>query len=108
MSCKRLVGKSVLITGGASGVGRATAHRFGQEGASTIVLMDRNAAVLPEVVAEVAAATGSTVIAHAGDVSVDEDCDAAVARTVEAGGAIDVLVSNAPAHSSAPFLESRS
>ena len=105
MSCRRLVGKTALITGGASGVGRATAHRFGQEGAANIILMDRNADALPVVVAEVHEATGANVVGALGDVSVDDDCDAVVARAVEVGGALDILVSNAPAHSSAPFLE---
>ncbi|MEI8057785.1 MAG: SDR family NAD(P)-dependent oxidoreductase [Actinomycetes bacterium] len=105
MTCRRLVGKTALITGGASGVGRATAHRFGQEGATTVILMDRNAGALPIVAAEVHSATGANVIGFAGDVSRDEDCAAAVALAVEIGGALDILVSNAPAHSSAPFLE---
>jgi 3-oxoacyl-[acyl-carrier protein] reductase len=100
-----LVGKTALITGGASGVGRATAHRFGEEGAANIVLMDRNAAALPDVAAEVRAATGANVVGVVGDVSVDDDCEAVVARALEVGGALDILVSNAPAHSSAPFLE---
>jgi NAD(P)-dependent dehydrogenase (short-subunit alcohol dehydrogenase family) len=105
VSCKRLVAKTALITGGASGVGRATAHRFGAEGAAHIVLMDKNAEALPVVAAEVTEATGAHVIGFPGDVSVDADCAAAVAAAAEAGGALDILVSNAPAHSSAPFLE---
>ena len=38
MICKRLEGRSVVVTGGASGVGRATAKRFAEEGASTVCL----------------------------------------------------------------------
>lgn len=105
MSCKRLVGKTALITGGASGVGRATAHRFGQEGVSNLILMDVNAAALPEVAAEVRSASGANVVPVVGDVSVDADCEATVAKALEVGGALDILVSNAPAHSAAPFLE---
>jgi NAD(P)-dependent dehydrogenase (short-subunit alcohol dehydrogenase family) len=105
MSCKRLVGKTALITGGASGVGRATAHRFASEGAAHLVLMDKNAEALPEVAREVAEASDVNVVGFAGDVSRDEDCEAVVARAVEVGGALDIMVSNAPAHSSAPFLE---
>ena len=105
MTCRRLRGQTAVITGGASGVGRATAHRFGREGASTLILMDRNADALPGVVAEVHDATGADVFGFAGDVSIDDDCAAVIARAVELGGALDILVSNAPAHSSAPFLE---
>lgn len=105
MSCKRLVGKTALITGGASGVGRATAHRFGQEGVGNLILMDVNAAALPQVAAEVHDASGANVVAAIGDVSNDADCEAAVARALDVGGELDILVSNAPAHSAAPFLE---
>lgn len=105
MSCRRLTGKVALITGGASGVGRATAHRFAQEGAEAVIVADRNAAALPVVVDEVVAATGATVIGVQGDVSVDEDCERFVAAATERFGRIDLLVSNAPAHSASPFLE---
>jgi len=105
MSCKRLVGKTALITGGASGVGLATAHRFGQEGAGNIILADRNAAALPDVVKQVQEATGANVVGMAGDVSVDADCKAFVDRAVSDFGALDILVSNAPAHSACDFLK---
>jgi glucose 1-dehydrogenase len=105
MSCERLTGKSALITGGASGVGRSTAYRFGLEGATTLVLMDRDGPALERTVGDVAAATGARVVGFEGDVSADDDCRSAVDAAVDLGGALDILVSNAPAHSSAPFLE---
>lgn len=105
MSCQRLVGKTALITGGASGVGRATAHRFGEEGAANLILMDINEKALPEVTEEVRRATGANVVPVLGSVADDDDCEAAVQRAVEVGGSLDIVVSNAPAHSSAPFLE---
>ena len=85
MTCRRLRGQTAVITGGASGVGRATAHRFGREGASTLILMDRNADALPGVVAEVHDATGADVFGFAGDVSIDDDCAAVIARALELG-----------------------
>ncbi len=105
MSCTRLTGKVVLITGGASGVGRATAHRFAQEGAEAVIIADRNASAIPGVVAEVSSATGCNVVGVDGDVSVDEDCEKFVATAIDRFGRLDVLVSNAPAHSAVPFLQ---
>jgi len=105
MSCKRLVGKTALITGGASGVGRATAHRFGQEGVANLILADKNAQMLPTVVEEVRLATGANVLGVLGDVSVDADCERFINTAVGDFGGLDIMVSNAPAHSSAPFLE---
>src|SRR5690606_595076 len=105
MSCRRLVGKTALISGGASGVGRSTAQRFGAEGATNLILMDINEQMLPVVAEEVRQSTGANVVTMLGSVANDDDCEAAVERAVEVGGALDILVSNAPAHSAAPFLE---
>jgi len=104
MTCMRLVGRSALVTGAASGVGRATAKRFAAEGATPICLFDRDEHNLAGVAAEVTEA-GSAVIQFLGDVSSDRDCQEAVDRTVAEAGALDILLSNAPAHSSAGILD---
>jgi NAD(P)-dependent dehydrogenase (short-subunit alcohol dehydrogenase family) len=104
MTCRRLEGRSALITGAASGVGRATALRFAAEGATPVALFDRNAEALAKVAAEVTEA-GAAVIEIAGDVTDDQQCQAAVEQVVTAAGGLGILVSNAPAHSAAPFLE---
>jgi NAD(P)-dependent dehydrogenase (short-subunit alcohol dehydrogenase family) len=104
MSCERLTGKTAIITGGASGVGRSTAIRFASEGCSAVYLYDRNADGLGSVVDEVAAA-GGTAIAVPGDVTDDAQCEALVQRVVDEHGRLDILVSNAPAHSAAKFLD---
>jgi NAD(P)-dependent dehydrogenase (short-subunit alcohol dehydrogenase family) len=80
----RLDGKRALVTGGGSGIGRATCRRFAAEGATVVV-----ADLLGERAEEVAAEIGGTAVKA--DVTVAAD----VARMVEAAGRIDVLVNNA-------------
>jgi len=104
MACDRLKGKSALITGGGSGVGRATALRFAQEGASTIGLFDRDESALAAVVAELET-FGTTALALPGDVTSRSLCQTAADAVIASHGRLDVLVSNAGADGDAPFLE---
>jgi NAD(P)-dependent dehydrogenase (short-subunit alcohol dehydrogenase family) len=104
MSCRRLEGRSTVITGAASGVGRSTALRFADEGSSYLCLFDRNAGNL-ERVAEEVQSRGAKAVQFVGDVTVVEQCREAVEQTVAEAGRLDILVSNAPAHSAMPFLE---
>ncbi|MCP4870435.1 MAG: SDR family oxidoreductase [Proteobacteria bacterium] len=85
-----LAGRVVVITGGAGGIGRALADAFGARGAR-IALLDRDEAGLQEAASE-REGRPLTVVC---DVTDPEDCEAAMARVIEALGAIDVLVNNA-------------
>jgi NAD(P)-dependent dehydrogenase (short-subunit alcohol dehydrogenase family) len=89
----RLKDKVVVITGAASGIGRATAIRFAQEGAS-VVLGDRHGQRLGEVVSQLRAA-GSAVESAIGDISEQSAAEALVDLAVKTHGRIDVLVNNA-------------
>lgn len=89
----RLDGKTALITGGGSGIGRATALLFAERGAN-VVLVGRRAAPLEETVAEIER-HGGNAIAHPADLCDDHGIRRAVDRTVEVFGALDILVNNA-------------
>ena len=89
----RLENKVALVTGGASGIGRASALVFAREGAS-VVVSDLNVAGSGDTVQEIEAAGGSAT-AIAGDVSDTSDAKRMVESTVEAYGSIDVVLNSA-------------
>lgn len=82
--------KSVLITGGAQGIGRATARRF-LDGGWRVLLVDREAAALAAARADL----GGEVVARRGDITRERDVVAAVAAARKAFGRLDALISNA-------------
>jgi NAD(P)-dependent dehydrogenase (short-subunit alcohol dehydrogenase family) len=93
MGLGRMNGKSVLVTGAAFGIGRATALKFADEGARLIV-QDIQADPVRSLAAELSA-KGADVQAVVGDVSIDEDCRAMVQAAGDAYGRLDVAVANA-------------
>ena len=89
----KLNGKAAIVTGAASGLGKAIAIRFAHEGAKVAIAdLDKQAA--DAAAAEIAAA-GGRAIGVAMDVTSEEDVNAGVAATVAAFGGVDILVSNA-------------
>ncbi len=89
----RFDGKSVLVTGGGSGIGRATALAFAREGAR-VAVGDVSAVGGTETVAAIRSA-GSQAEFLRGDVSKELDARALVEGTVQAFGRLDVLFNNA-------------
>jgi NAD(P)-dependent dehydrogenase (short-subunit alcohol dehydrogenase family) len=89
----RLAGRVGLLTGMASGIGRAGAELFASEGAA-IVAMDLDAAAGEKAAAEITQRGGQAVFHH-GDASDAADVSAAVARAVEAFGHLDLVWANA-------------
>ncbi len=89
----RLADKVVLVTGAASGIGRAMAIRFAAEGAK-VFGADWNEADLQGVIAEVQAA-GGTMQGMKVNVADREQVEAMVAAAVKAYGRLDVLANNA-------------
>ncbi len=89
----RLAGKRAIVTGAGSGLGRATALLFAEQGARVLV-SDLNADTAAAVAGEIAAAGGEAQALQA-DVSQAADAERMVASAVGHFGGLDVLVNNA-------------
>lgn len=89
----RLKDKRTIVTGAASGIGRASARLFAREGAA-VLAVDRDGDKVAAVAAEIVAA-GGRCIAMSADAGAEADVKAYVARAVEAFGGIDAIYANA-------------
>ncbi|HTK64644.1 MAG TPA: SDR family NAD(P)-dependent oxidoreductase [Pseudonocardia sp.] len=90
----RLQGKSVVITGAGSGLGRECSLLFAAEGAN-IVCADVSAERVAAVVAQINAGTGGAAVGVTADVRDEEQVAAAVAKAVDEFGRLDVMYANA-------------
>jgi glucose 1-dehydrogenase len=98
---RRLVGRRALVTGGATGIGRATVRRLAAEGASVAVNYVGDPAPAEELVEEL----GSGLAVEA-DVSSEEQVVATFRRAAgELGGPVDLLVNNAGIEKPFPLVE---
>ena len=89
----RLEGKSIVVTGASSGMGKEIVRLFVKEGAN-VVAVARSKERLDELAASLADAPGK-VVPFVGDISKQEDNEAAIDAAVTAFGKLDVLVNNA-------------
>lgn len=93
-------GRSVIVTGGASGIGAAVAREFDAQGAHVAILdLDGEAA------AHVVAGLRNPGFAHAADVRHRASVDQAFAAAIEALGDLDILVANAGVSSMCPAVD---
>lgn len=100
-----LQGRRAVVTGAATGIGRATALRLAADGAHVVVNYRRSEAEAEEVVARVRAAGGRALAVQA-DVSLEADVAELFDRATDAfGGPADLLVNNAGIESEHPLLE---
>jgi NAD(P)-dependent dehydrogenase (short-subunit alcohol dehydrogenase family) len=90
----RLADKVAIVTGAASGIGRAVARVFAQEGAKVVVVTDRRVERGLETVKMIEEAGGSASFVQA-DVSKSTDVQRMVAHAVQTYGKLNVLVNNA-------------
>jgi 3-oxoacyl-[acyl-carrier protein] reductase len=97
----RLEGKTALVTGAGSGIGKCIAETYAREGA-WVALADVNL----DAAKSAALAIGNNAIAVRCDVTKRSDIDAAIKETLSAFGGLDILVNNAGStHVNKPFLE---
>ncbi|MFC8046681.1 bifunctional aldolase/short-chain dehydrogenase [Nocardia sp. NPDC057353] len=99
---KPLAGRIALVTGAASGIGKAIARRLAAEGAC-VVVADRDAAKAAEVAAELGSA--DVAIGFGADVTDEGQVQAAVDAAVLAFGGLDLVVNNAGLSLSKSLLE---
>ena len=89
----QIKGKVVVVTGGASGIGKSLCERFAQEGASAVVVSDINQAGIEQTVADISASTRALGVKT--DVGVEEQVNELVAKTLDQFDHIDLFCSNA-------------
>jgi NAD(P)-dependent dehydrogenase (short-subunit alcohol dehydrogenase family) len=99
-------GNAALVTASSSGLGKASARALAMEGVD-VVMNGRDEDRLADAVEDVRAdaASGATVVGQQGDLTVPEDVERLVDRTVDEFGGIDHLVTSAGGPPSGPFLE---
>ena len=100
---QNLQDKTVIVTGGAGGIGGATCRRFAEAGAK-VAVFDMNLEAATKVAEEIKAAGGQAA-AFKCDITNRAEVDAAVAGTIETLGPVDVLVNNAGWDVFKPFLK---
>ncbi|PZR22074.1 MAG: short-chain dehydrogenase [Flavobacterium psychrophilum] len=98
-----LFGKTVVITGASSGVGRAAAEAFAEEG-SNVVIVARGQKGIDEVV-EICRGLNATAIGVSADMSSEEDVERVTQETLKINGRIDIWINNAGVMASGKFEE---
>ena len=104
MSLNRLVGRTALITGGNTGIGRAVALAYAAEGADVAVMYVAREDDAKSLVAEIEA-LGRRAMAVRADVTLETEVDAAFAKVIAGFGHLDVLVNNAGIQRPQPITE---
>lgn len=100
-----LEGKTAVVTGGGSGIGRAISLRLAADGAR-VAVWGRTATSTEETVAMIAS-QGGKAVACVGDATREDNIAASLARTLAAFGPVSILVNNAGIAPDCPFLEIR-
>ena len=99
----RLDGQVTIVTGAGTGIGRSTALLLAKEGAAVVVAA-RTVSDLESLAAEVTAAGGKALVAPT-DVTVEEQTEALIQKTIDAFGRVDILVNNAGLNVRSPITK---
>lgn len=101
---ERFKGKTVLVTGSTSGIGRGIAHRLASEGANVVVNSYRDQENVQEILDDITAQGGEAIFVKA-DVGKVEEVRHLIDKAVQHFGQLDILVNNAGIQIRSPFLE---
>ncbi len=105
MAKQKFTDKVVVVTGGASGIGLATARRFAEAGARCVLLdMDEQNLTRQK---EAFGSAGHEIMTRACDVTRQQDCDAAIQAVIRELGGVDVLFNNAGITQRSRFADTR-
>ena len=96
-----LEGKTVVITGAGTGLGKAMALRFGAEKANVVINYFKEEENPEETVKKIES-SGARAIAVQGDVSKEDDVKALISQAVDSFGSVDVMVNNAGVENEVP------
>jgi rhamnulose-1-phosphate aldolase/alcohol dehydrogenase len=102
---RALAGRVALVTGGGSGIGRATVQRLAREGAC-VVVADRDGRAASTVASDIG--TADIAVPVAADVTSEENVAAAFAEAALAFGGVDLVVNNAGLSISKPLVDTSS
>lgn len=100
----RFSGKTAIVTGSSSGIGKATALRLAREGAKVCVVANNNVEGGQATAQEIQDSGGHALFVQA-DVGIGDDCRRIAEETLQAFGRVDVLVNNAGITRAAPLVE---
>lgn len=91
---KPLSDQTALITGGATGIGRAFTETLLESGIGKVIIASRRKEVLDEAAAELNAKHGGRVTPYAFDIRVRSECEELVKFALAESGAVDILINN--------------
>ena len=98
-----LTGKAAIVTGGAMGIGQASALRLAEAGAA-VMIADLNLEAAEQTVEQIVSTGGKAAVLQA-DASSVSDATKVAQMTVATFGTVDILVNNAAARSIAPIMD---